>query len=195
MIDVLEGKNPAQAFRDSIVLVGACAAGMGDAYSVPTSHGSQMYGVEIHANIVQSLLESRCLTQFNPLYNGLVCGIVVLLLTLLMARLKLWISGLVTAAAIAGQVGLGLWMDASGLVLNLAILPLAVIVALIWSVAAKYAAEALQKRKIMQAFQKYVAPQMVEEISENHDYQLKLGGEKRHIAVLFVDIRGFTPFE
>ena len=47
LIDVLQGKIPSQAFRGSIVLVGAYAAGMGDAYSVPTSHGSQMYGVEI----------------------------------------------------------------------------------------------------------------------------------------------------
>lgn len=47
LIDVLQGKIPSQAFRGSIVLVGAYVAGMGDAYSVPTSHGSQMYGVEI----------------------------------------------------------------------------------------------------------------------------------------------------
>ena len=45
----------------------------------------------------------------------------------------------------------------------------------------------------MYAFRKYVAPQVVDEISKNQNYQLKLGGEKRHIAVLFVDIRGFTP--
>lgn len=95
--------------------------------------------------VVQSLLEGRSLTQANRLYNGFVCGVIVLLLTLLMTGLRLWINGVITAAAIAGQVGLCLWLDGSGLVLNMAILPLGMIVGLVWSVAAKYAAEALQK--------------------------------------------------
>jgi adenylate cyclase len=44
----------------------------------------------------------------------------------------------------------------------------------------------------MNAFKKYVAPQIVEEISKQGDFSIKLGGENRDIAVLFVDIRGFT---
>ena len=193
LIDVLEGNIPAQAFRDSIVLVGACAAGMGDSYPVPTGHGGQMYGVEIHANVVQGLLEGRCLTQASRLYNGLVCGVLAFLLTLLISRLRLWLGGVAAAAVIAGQVGVCFWLDGQGLVVNVIALPLAMVAVFVWGVAVKYAAEALQKRKIVRAFRKYVAPQVVEEISKNHDYQLKLGGEKRHIAVLFVDIRGFTP--
>lgn len=40
---------------------------------------------------------------------------------------------------------------------------------------------------------KYVAPQVVDEISKKGEFHMVLGGENRHIAVLFVDIRGFTP--
>lgn len=43
------------------------------------------------------------------------------------------------------------------------------------------------------AFKKYVAPQVVEKISKKGDFKIALGGESRQIAVLFVDIRGFTP--
>ncbi|MGN0691952.1 MAG: adenylate/guanylate cyclase domain-containing protein, partial [Oscillospiraceae bacterium] len=42
-------------------------------------------------------------------------------------------------------------------------------------------------------FKKYVAPQVVEEIAKKGGYHIRLGGENRNIAVLFVDIRGFTP--
>ena len=56
----------------------------------------------------------------------------------------------------------------------------------------KYAEEAIEKHKITTAFKKYVAPQVVEEIAKSGKYHIKLGGEKRDIAVLFVDIRGFT---
>ncbi|MDO4501035.1 MAG: adenylate/guanylate cyclase domain-containing protein [Erysipelotrichaceae bacterium] len=57
----------------------------------------------------------------------------------------------------------------------------------------KYLSEVLKKRKILSAFKKYVAPQVVEEISKKGEFNIVLGGEKRDIAVLFVDIRGFTP--
>ena len=49
------------------------------------------------------------------------------------------------------------------------------------------------KLSIERAFSKYVAPQVVDEIAKDGTYELKLGGENRDVAVLFVDIRGFTP--
>ncbi len=193
MIDVLEGKIPAEAFADSIVLVGAHAAGMGDSYAVPVQKGAQMYGVEIHANIIQSLLEGRCLVKVSAFWNALCCAVIVLAVALLSVRLKLPVNILIAAGITAAQYALCLKLDKKGIVINLLVLPLALLAVIIWSIVSKYASEVLQKRKIMHAFRKYVAPQVVEEISKNHDYQLKLGGEKRHIAVLFVDIRGFTP--
>lgn len=193
MIDVLEGKIPAAAFADSIVLVGAHAAGMGDSYAVPVQKGAQMYGVEIHANIIQSLLEGRCLVNAGVLVNAACYAAIVLIFTLLTVRLKIWMTMMAASGIIAAQYALSLKLDEKGIVINLIVLPLSVLAAVIWSIVSKYATEVLQKRKIMHAFRKYVAPQVVEEISKNQDYQLKLGGEKRHIAVLFVDIRGFTP--
>lgn len=193
LVDVLEGNIPAAAFANSIVLVGAYAAGMGDSYLVPIQTGAQMYGVEIHANIIQSLLEQRCLVYVNRFGNAICCALLVFALTLLACAIRIWGSVLIGAALIGGEYALCLHLDERGLVINMITLPLSVLLALIWSIVSKYASEAIQKRKIMHAFQKYVAPQVVEEISKNHDYQLKLGGGKRHIAVLFVDIRGFTP--
>ncbi|MCD8364669.1 MAG: adenylate/guanylate cyclase domain-containing protein [Clostridiales bacterium] len=193
LVDVLEGNIPAAAFEDSIVLVGAYAAGMGDSYPVPAANGSQMYGVEIQANIIQSLLEQRSLTYANSIANAAVCAAIVFAFALLACLMPIWGSVLAAALVIGAQYGLCLMLDGRGLVINMVTLPLLVLAALVWSIVSKYAEEAFHKRKIMSAFQKYVAPQVVEEIADNHDYQLRLGGEKRHIAVLFVDIRGFTP--
>ncbi len=193
MIDVLEGRIPAAAFADSIALVGACAAGMGDSYMVPVQKGTQMYGVEIHANIIQSLLEQRCLRNVSILGNALCYALIAFVLAILSAYVKIWVNLLIVLGITALQYAVCLQLDEKGLVIQIVALPLALLTVLVWSIVSKYAAEALQKRKIMHAFRKYVAPQVVEEISKNHDYQLKLGGEKRNIAVLFVDIRGFTP--
>ncbi|MDO4545208.1 MAG: adenylate/guanylate cyclase domain-containing protein [Bacillota bacterium] len=192
MIDVLEGRIPPEAFADSIVLIGAHAAGMGDSYYIPGHEGQQMYGVEIHANVLQGLMEERFLTQAGALANGLCCGLIAFLLVLLCGFLKLAPAILVSAAVPIGQILLCLKLDETGFVINMIALPLAAVLAILWTIGSKYAVEKLQKRKILHAFQKYVAPQVVESLSKDQNFQLRLGGEKRQIAVLFVDIRGFT---
>lgn len=53
--------------------------------------------------------------------------------------------------------------------------------------------EYLRRRKTLEVFSKYVAPEVVRELTRSGDFKLVLGGEKRNVAVLFVDIRGFTP--
>jgi adenylate cyclase len=68
---------------------------------------------------------------------------------------------------------------------------LAVVIAIIY-VAVHYYKARMAKRSIEKAFSKYVAPQVVEEIAKDGTYELKLGGENRDVAVMFVDIRGFT---
>ena len=56
-----------------------------------------------------------------------------------------------------------------------------------------YVLESIKKQKVINAFKKYVAPQVVDELAKKGDFSIALGGEKRQVAVLFVDIRGFTP--
>ena len=46
---------------------------------------------------------------------------------------------------------------------------------------------------MLSTFKQYMAPQVVEKLTKGNDFEIKLGGEKRDVAVLFVDIRGFTP--
>ncbi len=191
MIDVLEGRIPPQAFGGSIVLVGVEAAGMGDYYPIPG--GEWMYGVEIHANILQGLLENRLLIAADRLHNALCCAAAAFILTLWCGYAPLWAAMLLLAAAGCGHFFAALCMSESGIIINLLVMPLALALMLLWNIIGRYAAELMQKQKIMRAFRKYVAPQVVEEIARHHNYQLRLGGEKRHIAVLFVDIRGFTP--
>ena len=59
LVDVLEGNVDLLTFKNSIVLVGAYAPGMQDSFHVSVDHGEQMYGVEVHANIVESLLTGK----------------------------------------------------------------------------------------------------------------------------------------
>jgi hypothetical protein len=72
----------------------------------------------------------------------------------------------------------------------LVIIPLSIF--LIYSVLEnKRAKENEEKQKLRGAFQQYVSPALIEEITK-HPEKLKLGGDKKTLTVFFSDIRGFT---
>jgi adenylate cyclase len=77
--------------------------------------------------------------------------------------------------------------------MNLIVLPIMFLLTFAYFLVEGYITEILRRRKVVSAFKKYVAPQVVDEISKQGDFKLVLGGESRDVAVLFVDIRGFTP--
>jgi adenylate cyclase len=54
-----------------------------------------------------------------------------------------------------------------------------------------YASESRQRREIVRAFSQYLSPVLVERLASDPS-QLKLGGEKRTLSILFADVRGFT---
>jgi adenylate cyclase len=55
----------------------------------------------------------------------------------------------------------------------------------------RFLAEERERERIRKTFESYVAPTVVQEMLK-HPEQLRLGGERREITVLFTDIRGFT---
>ena len=58
--------------------------------------------------------------------------------------------------------------------------------------AMNYIHSALEKRRVTAIFKRYVAPEIVNEILKEGSDALELGGKLTNIAVLFVDVRGFT---
>ena len=191
---VINGNIPAEAFDGCIVLVGAYAAGMMDAYYVPSDRSTQMYGVEIHANVIQALLEERYIRFVPAWLSALTAAIIAGLVCFLCSRLSvaktvILCGGVAVLSLAAGYIS----FDQGGFSGSIIPLPSAMMCIGIYHTAAHYYTANQAKRQIERAFKKYVAPQVVNEIAKSGNYELKLGGENRDIAVLFVDIRGFTP--
>ena len=193
LCDVLDGKIDNRVFRGSIVLVGAYAPGMQDSYNVAVQRGQQMYGVEIHANIIEALLEGKTFVPVSTMGYALAVTAIALAFLMLARRVKPIALTVILLGLIALDVLAGKLLYSRGLAVSLVELPLVLILVYLYQVIAGYFGEVLKRRKVMNAFKKYVAPQVVEEISKKGDFEMVLGGENRHIAVLFVDIRGFTP--
>lgn len=192
LVDVLEGKIDSRAFAGSIVLVGAYAPGMQDNFKVPNGNSEQMYGVEVHANILQAYMEQRFAINGNAYLAGAILGVIGACLHFAFRRLKIWQTTILLLVAIGGEIAGGVILNNRGTYISLLYFPVVMILSYVYCLASGYLLEMIKRKKTLHAFKKYVAPEIVEEISKKGDFSVKLGGENRDIAVLFVDIRGFT---
>ncbi len=190
--DLLSGDFPAELFDGAIVLIGPYAAGLSDYVTTAVDRASLMYGVEYQANVIQQMLRQ----DFKA--EGKV-GIQLAVLFLLSAaclwfflRQRLRWAIPVWLAVAGGSILACKALYAAGFVLHPLWLALTVTVFFVGAVAFNYVQAALEKRKISNTFKRYVAPEIVGELLKEGTDALGLGGKLCDIAVLFVDIRGFT---
>ena len=190
--DLLSGEYPAEQFKDAIVLIGPYAAGLSDYVTTAVDHASLMYGVEYQANVIHQMIHqnfklevSNGLQAAGLFLIGAVCLWFFLERKLVHAALG-WLlvaGGSVLACRAAYQ---------TGYVLHPLWLPLTVTAFFVGTVGWNYVQAAVEKRRIAATFRRYVAPEIVEELLKEGTDALELGGKLCDIAVLFVDIRGFT---
>ncbi len=64
--DVLTGRIPREVFRDKVVLIGVTSTGLADSWTTPFASSGGMYGAEVHANIVESILDGDVLSGAPP---------------------------------------------------------------------------------------------------------------------------------
>ena len=190
--DIIQGNfNPADV-KDKLVLIGMTASGWTDFWVTPVST-EKMYGVEIHANALDTILKGRFLVEASKLIAALTVlfMVVVMGFVLPLTRLR-WGTVLTVVLFIGYGLAVFLAFD-SGHILNifypLISLPIMYVTAVISRV---FAAQA-DRRDINDLFGRYVSPQVASEILSlaNAD-QLKLGGARREVTVMFADMRGFT---
>ncbi len=120
--DVVQGRYAPGIFDDKIVFVGATATGLGDAMPTPVSGLSQpMPGVEINANIFDTLRQQLTITPLGIEWRLLLGSLLALLPALLFPRLTPRQTLLMAAALLLGVLalsagllrGLHLWLPPS----------------------------------------------------------------------------------
>ncbi|MBO4776010.1 MAG: adenylate/guanylate cyclase domain-containing protein [Lachnospiraceae bacterium] len=191
--DLLDGKIDPRVFTDCIVLVGAYANGLQDQFSVPNS-GTEMFGVEINANILQAYTDGAFPVPADRVFISILTALIAFALFLLFSKMGLkWGTPLFVVLEVF-YVFLGIILfTKADIILPGVYMLILIFLDYLFALILKYISESIQKRKIASAFRKYVAPQVVDGIMKSGQYKIALGGETRDIAVLFVDIRGFTP--
>ncbi len=186
------GKDPAlprRTFEGKIVLITAFAAGLTDIRATPFSPVTP--GVEIHANIIDSILSGRSLRTIGRWTETAYILVLALAVGVITARTRPAIGVAVVAALAASVIGLHWTLFGSGWVLPLVNVSVAMAGTYLGVVVLQYVAEEREKKRVRSAFGHYLAPQVLEEVLRSPG-SLSLGGERRRMTVLFSDIEGFS---
>ena len=190
--DVLSGKIDKRNFDNKIVMVGAYAAGMQDSFHTPADRGRDMYGVELNANIVRALAVGKTSQRAPAAVHAAAAAALVFIYVFTARKMKMYPALLSVIWIIIADIGAGFILSRCGITITL-IYP--ILTAIVFAAAIfieKYIAETMRKKRILQSFEKYLAPQVIKKLSKDEEYDFTLGVEKREVCVLFVDIRGFT---
>ncbi len=189
---LMNGTLPAAALKDKIVILGATAIGIYDLRVTPFS--GTFPGVEVQATIMDNLLRGNFI---RTLPFGLIIMLLVLIglavmLGLILPRLSAAWAFIFVLGAIETYLVLNYFLfTRQGLQFEL-FYPLALMVLVYLGVTMhRFLAEERERERIRKTFESYVAPTVVQEMLK-HPEQLRLGGERREITLLFTDIRGFT---
>ncbi len=190
---VLDGSCDPEYFKDAIVLVGPYTVGTSDFYRTSIDKGTPTYGIEIHANILQNLLYNNMKARVGFGYNFIALILFGLIGIYISQRFSPIKSALITLGASAIYVTVAKLIFDQGYLMSL-FFPIAfIIIVYLLMLAYNYIKELLEKIRVTGIFGRYVAPQVVDQILKGGEESLKLGGTRKIISVLFVDIRGFTP--
>ena len=192
VISVLSHKVPAESLKGKIVLIGVSAFGLGDRVATPL--GSDIPGVEVQAAAVDNVLSGRFLrrseaTEGEALIFAFLLGLAV---TVAVSELSAMRSAIVSLLLLGGYIAYAQYRLLEGGVMLGVILPATTVIVtdLVLS-GYRYVTEDLKKRRLRRAFVHYLAPSIVDQLTED-GVELKLGGEERIITVMFADLTGFT---
>lgn len=188
--DAVQQKFAPSAFKDKIVLVGASATGIGDLRTTPFG-GLDFPGVEIHANLIDNLLNQNFLTRgarqaladlgFIFLF-GIPLGI-----WLAVVQPRWLIFGFLLLAPFVAII---YWGFLHGWWLNFIVPALFTLIPNVSLVALyRVLIEEQEKRKVRGAFQQYVSPEVIRRLLTDPE---RVKPRKTAVTVLFSDIRGFT---
>jgi adenylate cyclase len=190
--DVINHRLLAAMLAKKVVIVGVTAHAIGDRVVAPMS--GDFPGVELQATAIDNLLAGDFI--YSSLYLSAI------------ERAGTWAMG--AAAALAAAFLTAVYSAVIVLVLGLGYLaytswelswngrlvgivfPFTTLLATYLTIVSyRYFAEGREKRYIRSAFELYVHPDYVASLIKDSS-MLKLGGERRHLSILFADIMGFT---
>ena len=172
------------------VIVAMTAEGLGGVVATPVG---EQYDYVISAQTLQTILDGETIKRYDSLIEilaGFVLGIIIILIT---RFTPYWIIGVSLLGTFGGGIYYFQHMFSTQLVLvDITWALLTFFIVGFHATFNRFILEFKLKQQIKKQFEHYLDPRQVKALQKNPEL-LKLGGERKEMSFLFMDIIGFTP--
>jgi len=176
------------AVGNKIIMVGAFSSGM--AADQKTTPFGLMFGIEMHANALNTIIMDNFLRPVPEWVDLLILAGLVFIVAFMSSRLSTVISFFGTIIIIvAFFFTTSLVFDSQSTLVNFSSPAIAMIFTFLSIVVYRAMTEERDKKAIRETFGKYLSPKVVDQLVDNPP---ELGGVDKDLTVLFSDIRSFT---
>ena len=179
-------------FAGRTVIIGMSAEGLGGVIATPVG---ERYAYELTASTLETVLQEKQITRTDilpiiELAVAFVAGLILIILT------RFTPYYIVAAAMVMMSVGSFVYSNYFFQQQLLLVDPSWIFITVIFvglhSIFNRFVLEFKLKQQIRKQFEKYLDPRQVAILVKNPE-KLKLGGERKEMTFLFMDIVGFTP--
>ena len=172
------------------VIIALTGEGLSSIVATPTG---EQYDYVISANSLQTILDGETIKRYDSFIELLIAFAVGLAMIILV---RFTGYGIIAAAIFFVSIGLpvyaGVFFDQSLLLVDITWILLTFLVITFHSTFLRFILEFKAKQQIRKQFEKYLDPRQVAILVKDPS-KLKLGGERKEMSFLFMDIVGFTP--
>lgn len=187
-----DGSGWAAELNNAFVVLGSTASGLKDIHA--TSLEASLPGPYIHLQVLHQILSERHIST-GEIYAVLELAIATLA-AIAVAILVSYLPLSVSVAGVLGLMAISVWgyshaFTANGYLGNLYLSVGMVGLLSILNIAIRAIYEEIRRRKLRNAFNQYLSPEMVRRIDSSGSGP-SLGGTTTEISVMFMDVRGFT---
>ena len=188
----IEYSDPLPNLQGKTVIVGVTAEGIQPILSTPVGPA---YPHQIQASALQTIMNGDSITrpQIADLAEIALAGILGLGIILAVYYLPLWLSAVAFGGFAGGAVlASGFAWSGSFFLIDWTYSLLVSIIVFAQSSFNNFYKQFKLRQQIKKQFGTYVSPDLVKQLQKNPGL-LKLGGERKEMTFLFMDICGFTP--
>ncbi|MGI9107617.1 MAG: CHASE2 domain-containing protein [Pyrinomonadaceae bacterium] len=213
-----ENLSNEEYFRDRIILIGATNNDAPDLFETPyyqtgliatalakvmgrslETAPAKTPGIEIHANVVASLLYGKYLRRLSYRARISILFLVIILASLASLWLRPMLGVILVMLVAVGMLVAATWFFYHhGIILPLAATEGGILIVSLSGSLLRYAHERAvrdekeaERAAIMDIFSRCVSPEVADTLWQQRG-DLSLGGERRIVTLIFTDIRGFT---
>ena len=179
-------------FNARTVIIGMTAEGLGGIIATPVG---EQYDYVLSASTLQTMIDGKQINRYDissflELVLSFVLGVMVILIT---RFTPYWFIGLSMLSLYGVSVYGSYYLFHNHLILSdVSWIIIVITIVGMHSIFNRFILEFRLKQQIRKQFETYLDPRQVAELQKDPS-KLKLGGERREMSFLFMDIVGFTP--